>query len=123
MVIEPPNTAIPFIRDGRVQALAFLGQKRHPATPDVPLLGDTIASTKDIVGFHGIWAPAGTPRDVLARLNLEIAKVSRDPDAQEKVRAAFAETASSTPEEMAALTKREQARWSALIKARNIRAD
>jgi tripartite-type tricarboxylate transporter receptor subunit TctC len=123
MVIEPPNTAIPFIRDGRVKALAYLGTKRHPATPDVPMLGESVPGTKDIIGFHGIWAPAGTPRDIVARLNQEIVKASRDPEVQDKVRSAFAETTSSTPEELAAQVKRDQARWSALIKAKNIKAE
>ncbi|MCG2591442.1 tripartite tricarboxylate transporter substrate binding protein [Ramlibacter sp. XY19] len=123
MVIEPPNTAIPFIRDGRVKGLAYLGTKRHPATPDIPLLSESVPGTKGIIGFHGIWAPAATPRDIVARLNQEIVKASQDPEVQERVRAAFAETTSSTPEELAAQVKRDQARWSALIKAKNIKAE
>jgi len=123
MVIEPPNTAIPFIREGRVQAVAFFGTKRHAATPDVPLFSETIPSAKDIIGFHGLWAPAGTPRDVVVRLNQGIVKASRDPEVQEKVQASFSETTSSTPEELTAMVKRDQAFWSALIKAKNIKAD
>ena len=123
MVIEPPNTAIPMIRDGRVRALAYLGTKPHPATPDVPLLSDVIPGTKDIIGFHGVWAPANTPREIVEKLNRELAKASKDPEVQERIRAAFAEPASSSPEEMAAITLKEQARWKALILNKNIRLD
>jgi tripartite-type tricarboxylate transporter receptor subunit TctC len=123
MVIEPPNTAIPFIREGRVQALAFFGTKRHSATPDVPLFSETIPSAKNIIGFHGLWAPAGTPREVVMRLNQEVVSASRDPDVQEKIRASFSEPTSSTPEEVSALVKRDQAFWRALIKAKNIKSD
>ncbi len=123
MVIEPPNSAIPMIRDGRVRALAYLGTERHPATPDVPLLSEVIPSTKDIIGFHGIWAPAGTPKEIVDRLQKELAKVSKDPEVQERIRAAFAEPTTSTSEEMATITRREQARWKALILSKNIRLD
>jgi tripartite-type tricarboxylate transporter receptor subunit TctC len=123
LVLEPPGSAIPMIRDGRIRALAYVGSKRHPATPDVPLLSDTVPAMKEITGFFGIWAPAGTPKEVLSKLNREIVKASRDADVQEKIRSAFAEPASSTPAEMASMVKTEQARWRALIRAKNIRLD
>ena len=122
LLMEPPNSAVPFIKEGRVQALAYLGPTRNPATPDVPLLQEFVKGA-EINSFHGIWAPAGTPKDVITRLNHEIGKVSRDPEVQEKVRATYAETTSSSPEEMAALIKREQARWSRLISTKNIQLD
>jgi len=123
LVLEPPGAAIPMIRDGRVNALAYVGSKRHPATPNVPLLSDTVPAMKDISGFFGIWAPAGTPNEVVSKLNREMVKASRDAAVQEKIRTAFAEPASSTPAEMASMVKKEQARWSALIKAKNIRVE
>ncbi|PZQ78460.1 Tripartite tricarboxylate transporter family receptor [Xylophilus ampelinus] len=122
LLMEPPNSAVPFIKEGRVQALAYLGPVRNPATPDVPLLQEFVKDA-EINSFHGIWAPAGTPKEIVTRLNLEIAKISRDPEVQEKVRATYAETTSSSPEEMGALVKREQARWSQLVKAKNIQLD
>jgi hypothetical protein len=92
MVIEPPNTAIPFFRDARVQTLAYLGSASYQATPDVPLLAEIVPATKDIVGFHGVWVPAGTPQEVITRLNRKLTSAGRDPAVQQKVRAGFAET-------------------------------
>jgi len=123
MVWEPAANAVPFIREGRVQALAVWGYgKRNPATPTVPNIAELVPGT-DVGSFQGFWAPAGTPRDIVMRLNQEITKASRNPELIEKIRIAYAEPVTSTPEDMAAEIKRESVRWAQLIKARNIRLD
>lgn len=123
MVWEPAANAVPFIKEGRVQALAVWGYgKRHPATPNVPNIGEVVPGA-DVASFQGIWAPAGTPKEVVARLNQEISKLSRDPELVEKIRGVYAEPVISTPDEMAAEIKRESVRWAQLIKAKNIRLD
>jgi tripartite-type tricarboxylate transporter receptor subunit TctC len=123
MVWEPAANAIPFIKDGRVQALAVWGYgKRNAATPDVPNIAELVPGA-DVASFQGFWAPAGTPREILMRLNQEISKASRDPELLEKLKLAYAEPVISTPEEMAAEVKRESARWRQLIQLKNIRLD
>jgi tripartite-type tricarboxylate transporter receptor subunit TctC len=123
MVWEPAANAVPFIKDGRVQALAVWGYgKRHPAMPNVPNIGEVVPGA-DVASFQGFWAPAGTSKEIVARLNQEISKLSRDPELVEKIRGAYAEPVVSTPDEMAAEIKRESARWAQLIKAKNIRLD
>jgi tripartite-type tricarboxylate transporter receptor subunit TctC len=123
MVWEPAANAIPFIKDGRVQALAVWGYgKRNAATPDVPNIAELVPGA-DVASFQGFWAPAGTPREILMRLNQEISKASRDPELLERLKLAYAEPVISTPEEMAAEVKRESARWRQLIQLKNIRLD
>lgn len=123
MVWEPAANAIPFIKDGRVQALAVWGYgKRNPATPDVPNISELVPGA-DVASFQGFWAPAGTPREVIMRLNQEVTKASRDPELVEKLKLAYAEPVISTPEEMGAEVKRESARWRQLIKEKDIRLD
>lgn len=123
MVWEPAANAVPFIKEGRVQALAVWGYgKRNAATPDVPNIAELVPGA-DVVSFQGLWAPAGTPRDIVMRLNQEVTKASRDPELVDKLRLAYAEPVISTPEEMGAEIKRESGRWSQLIKAKNIRLD
>jgi len=123
MVWEPAANAVAYIKEGRVQALAVWGYgKRQSALPDVPQVSEIVPGT-DLASFQGLWAPAGTPREIVARLNQEVTKASRDPELIEKVKAAYAEPMTSTPAEMAAEIRREAARWKQLIKAKNIRLD
>lgn len=123
MIWEPAANAIPFIKDGRVQALAVWGYgKRNAATPDVPNIAELVPGA-DVASFQGFWAPAGTPREIIMQLNPEVTKASRDPDLIEKLKLAYAEPVTSTPEEMSAEIKRESVRWSQLIKEKGIRLD
>ena len=69
MVWEPAANAVPFIKEGRVRALAVWGYgKRHPATPTVPNIGEVVPGA-DVASFQGFWAPAGTPKEIVTRLN------------------------------------------------------
>ncbi len=123
MVWEPAANAIPFMKEGRVRALAVWGYgKRNAATPDVPNIAELVPGA-DVASFQGFWAPAGTPRDIVMRLNQEVSKSSRDPELIEKLKLAYAEPVTSTPDEMAAEVKKESIRWSQLIKEKNIRLD
>ncbi|MDM0117352.1 tripartite tricarboxylate transporter substrate binding protein [Variovorax sp. J22R133] len=123
MVWEPAANAIPFIKEGRVQALAVWGYgRRNPATPDVPNVAELVPGA-DVASFQGFWAPAGTPREIVLRLNQEVSKASRDPELVAKIKLAYAEPVISTPEEMGAEVKRESARWGQLISLKNIRLD
>jgi tripartite-type tricarboxylate transporter receptor subunit TctC len=123
MVWEPAANAVAYIKEGRVQPLAVWGYgKRQPALPDVPQVSEIVPGT-DLASFQGFWAPAGTPREIVARLNQEITKASRDPELVERVQAIYAEPIVSKPADMAAEIQREAARWKQLIKAKNIRLD
>lgn len=122
MVVEPAATAIPFVKAGKIRAVAFTGPKRHPALPDVPTFGESHPGI-ELTAYHGVWAPAGTPRDVIARLNRELAKASRDPEVMRRVRDLFCEPIEATPEEFGAMVSRDAQTWSRIIKARNIKLD
>ena len=121
-MIEPAGTAIPFVKDGRVRALASVGKKRQSATPEIPTIDELVKGVNGY-SFHGIWAPAGTPREIVQRLGQEIAKLNRDPEIIEKVRTASAETMTMTPDEMKAVVKRESATWSEYLKTKDIKLD
>lgn len=96
--------------------------KRHPATPDVPNIAELVPGA-DVASFQGFWAPAGTPREIILRLNREVTQASRDPELVEKLKLAYAEPVTSTPEEMAVEIQRESVRWRQLIRQKNIRLD
>ncbi|MBS0339151.1 MAG: tripartite tricarboxylate transporter substrate binding protein [Proteobacteria bacterium] len=122
MVIEPAASAIPMIKAGKVRAIAFTPEKRHPALPDVPTFSETHQGLA-LTAWHGFWAPTGTPANVIARLNRELTAASHRPDVQKRIRDLYCEPMEGTPEAMAAMVRRDQATWSAVIKSRNIKLD
>jgi len=92
--------------------------------PEAPSLAEAAdLPDYDIGAWIGYSAPAGTPREVLMRLSAEIQKAMHAPDLRERYLALGLETASNTPDEMAAFLRREQERYGAIIKSRNIKIE
>ncbi|HTR85686.1 MAG TPA: tripartite tricarboxylate transporter substrate-binding protein [Reyranella sp.] len=114
----------PHFRSNKLRPLATTGEKRAPALPDVPTLGEQGLTTYPTYSWWGVYVPAGTPRPIVDRLNAELAKAARSPDVASK----FAdqidmEIIASTPEEFAAFQVSEQERWFKVIKDNNIKSD
>jgi tripartite-type tricarboxylate transporter receptor subunit TctC len=112
------------IKAGRLKVLGVTSGKRTAALPDVP----TLAEAANIPGYDiGAWigyaAPAGTPKEVTAKLSAEIAKVMQAPDLKERYLSLGMDTAFSTPDEMASFLRNEQARYGAIIKNANIKLE
>ena len=112
------------IKAGRLKALGVTSGKRTAALPDVP----TLAEAANIPGYDiGAWigyaAPPGTPKDVATRLASEIAKAMQAPDLKERYLSLGMDPAFSTPDEMAAFLRNEQARYGAIIKNANIKVE
>jgi tripartite-type tricarboxylate transporter receptor subunit TctC len=110
----------PHIKAGRVRALAVSTARRAPALPDLPSLGEAIPGYA-FDGWAGIWAPAGTPRDIIARLNHSVARILKLPEVQERLRASGGEPAPSTPDAFAQVIARDIATWSKVIRDGNIK--
>ena len=90
---------LPFVKDGKLVALAVLSPQRASALPDVPALGETLPEFKRPDTSHGLLAPAGTPRAVVNRINKEMARVLELPDVKERTQAISYVVDASTPEE------------------------
>jgi tripartite-type tricarboxylate transporter receptor subunit TctC len=90
---------LPFIKDGKLVALAVLSPQRTPALPDVPALGELLAEFKRPETSHGLLAPAGTPRAILSRINKEVARILDRPDLRERAQSFGYVLEPSTPEE------------------------
>jgi tripartite-type tricarboxylate transporter receptor subunit TctC len=90
---------LPFVKDGKLVALAVLSPQRASALPDVPALGETLPEFKRPDTSHGLLAPAGTPRAVVNRINKEMARVLVLPDVKERTQAISYVVDASTPEE------------------------
>jgi len=120
-----PNvlTALPHIKAGKLRPLAVTSAKRSDALPDVPTLAEAGVPGYESVQWYGVLAPAGTPRDIVARLHTEIAKSLRSGDVRERLAADGAEPVGSTPQEFAAFIRAEIDKWAKVAKAAGIQPE
>jgi tripartite-type tricarboxylate transporter receptor subunit TctC len=111
------------IRDGQLKPLGVSAAKRVVFLPDVPPLAESGLAGFESVGWFGIVAPAGTPPDVIGRLNATFVKALKDPAAIEKIRNLGAEPAPSSPEDFAAFIRSEDRKWGDLIAAIGLKGE
>ncbi|MBB1600370.1 tripartite tricarboxylate transporter substrate binding protein [Variovorax sp. UMC13] len=121
-LMEPIATGYPLISGGRVRALAYSGETRHPAMPDVPTLSEVVPGLT-MMSWHGLWAPAATPAPVVTRLNALMIQASRDPELQKRIRDLNSEPLGLTQAGMTAMVRRDSEIYSRIVKAKNIRVD
>lgn len=117
-----PN-ALAQVPQGRLRALAVTTAKRAPQLPDVPTLQEAGVPDYDASVWLALLAPAGTPPDVVARLNAEVARLMRDPETRKTLHDAGVEVTPPTPEEMSAHMAQELARWGRLVRDTGIKLD
>jgi tripartite-type tricarboxylate transporter receptor subunit TctC len=111
------------IKQGKLRALAVTSAKRVDDLPNVPTINESGYSGFDAATWFGLLAPAGTPKDVVARLNAEFNKALQQPDLRKKLGDEGADPAGGTPEEFAALIKDEVPRWGKVVKESGARID
>ena len=122
VVIGVPPT-LPHIKAGRVRPLAILADKRVSYLPDVPTSKEAGVPNYIVTTWYGILAPAGTPRDIINRLNAEWIKIEAQADTKEKMAAAGYDPMASTPDQFADFIKSEMVSWMKVIKDANIKIE
>ena len=115
--------AAPHIKAGKLRALAVVAPQRSSALPDVPTVAEAGLRDFEVTTWYGVLAPAGTPRNVVNRLNGELVKIMHSPELREKLAATGTDPFTSTPEEFAAYIKREIAKWGEVIRKAGVKAD
>ena len=113
----------PHIQSGRMRALAICLDKRMPQLPDVPTMDEAGASGMSIAGFYGMYAPAGTPKDIVARMSTEVQKILRMPDVAQRFYDQAFIPGGSDPEAFTQLLRREYARWEPIVKATGVQLE
>lgn len=122
-VIVPVAAALPQIRAGKVRALAVLSEARVPALPEVPTAREAGVDNFVVSIWYGMFAPARTPPDIVARLGREVIRALEAADLRERLAAMGVDPWPGTPEELASLVRGETARYATLIKSIGLRLD
>jgi tripartite-type tricarboxylate transporter receptor subunit TctC len=120
MMFENMPGAVPYVRAGTVRALAVTGLRRTSALPEVPTVTESGILGYESLSWSGIAVAAGTPRDVVARLNREINAILAAPEMRQRLADQGAEAVGGTPEAFAEHAKRERDKWSRVIREANI---
>ena len=125
MIFDNMPSALPHIKGGKLRALGVTGLKRSPALPDVPTISEAGAGVEKLRGYDSLsWSgfavPAGTPRDIVQRLNRETAVILLAPDMRQKLAEQGADAIGGPPETFAEHVRKERAKWGKLVRDREI---
>src|SRR3989442_5891636 len=123
MTFDNITTAWPLAKGGKLRALAGTTAKRSSVAPEVPTLAESGLAGYEVGSWQGVFAPAGTPPEIVKRLNAEIVKIIRMPDVNEKLTALGAEPVGNTPEEFGALVRAEVGKWADVVKISGAKVD
>ena len=123
MMFNVMSTALPQVKAGKVRALAISSAKRSPIVPDLPTVAESGIPGFDYVSHFGVLAPAGTPGEIVARLNSEIVKIVESAEMKTRLADVGAEPVTSTPERFGAFIREEIRNSAAVVKASGARAD
>lgn len=120
MIVVGPATALPQLQSGKIRALAVLRNEHVPYLPNVPTTKEAGIDNFVVANWYGILAPAGTPREIIDRLNAEWVKIAAMADTIEMLKKPQLEPLSGTPEQFSKFLKAEIALWTKVIKEANI---
>jgi len=123
MTFDNITTALPLAKAGKLRALAVTTAKRSSVAPDVPTLAESGLPGFEVGSWQGVFAPAGTPPEIVKRLNAEIVKALNMPDVRDKLSGLGAEIVADSPEEFSALVKAEVAKWADVVKKSGAKVD
>ena len=121
-MLNPMPEPVPFIKAGRLRGLATSTLKRITALPDLPPVADALPGF-EVLTWQGIVAPAGTPAEIINRLNGELIKALKNPEFEARLREMGLELYGTTPEQFAKLIRDDNAKWAKVIKATGARID
>lgn len=115
--------ALPFVQQGKVRAIAVSTHERFPPLPDLPTLDQSGLKGFDASSWNGAVVPAGTPREIVVKINAELVKMLKTPEMKERILQQGGLAAGTSPEEFTAFVKAESDKWAKVAKAAQVRLD
>ena len=115
------NSALPMIKAGRVRAIAVTTSKRSGAMPELSTIAEQALLGFDSGSWFGMFAPAGTPREIVGKLHAEVVKALQQPDIRQTLAQQGAEIGANTPAEFAQLIRSDIARWAKVVQAAGVK--
>ncbi len=113
--VQSLPSSLAFIKSGKLKVLGVVNEKRVAALPDVPTIGETVKGFGS-TPWYGVFAPAGTPKNLIAQLNAEIAKALDSKDALDRLAGVGCEPYKGTPEQFAAVVREDLPKWARIVK-------
>jgi tripartite-type tricarboxylate transporter receptor subunit TctC len=126
LMLDQGANALGHVRGGTIKAYAVMAKDRWAALPDVPSLDETGATGLHVAYWHAMWAPKGTPKEIIAKLNAAVVQALADPKVQQRLASAGQDIfprAQQTPEALAAHHKAETDKWWPIVKATGLKAE
>ena len=123
MMFAQVSSALPYVKAGKLHALGVASQKRLAVMPDVPTIAEQGFPRFEAVSWYALMAPAGTPREVIARINHQALEVLANPALKEKLATLGMDPSGGTPQELATTIEQDSARWAGVIRKRQITVD
>ena len=113
----------PLVAAGKLRGLAVTSAKRFPSVPEMPTVAESGLPGYEAVAWYGVFAPDGTPREVVSRLNADIVKIVNAPDVRELFLKQGATAYATTPDEFSKIVQRDVAKWAKVVKASGAKPD
>ena len=123
MMVDTPTAPLPMIKAGRLRPLAVTSRQRLPELPDVPTMQESGLADFDAATWFGLFAPRGTPSEVIAALNRLATAALKEPAVLAQMKLASFTPTPSTPEQLAEKVRSESAKWNRIIKEKHIRLE
>lgn len=123
LMTDSVASSLPHIREGRVKAIALCSAQRVPQLPDVPTIAEALVPGYEAAGWSGLVAPAGTPPEIISRINADVGAALREPAIAERIAGMGAVADPRSVEDSAAFIRAEIAKWREVARAANVRLE
>ncbi|HEV2008915.1 MAG TPA: tripartite tricarboxylate transporter substrate binding protein, partial [Burkholderiales bacterium] len=116
-------SVLPLVKSGKLKGLAVGSAQRSPAAPEIPTIAEAGVPGFEYITWYGMFAPARTPVNIVAKLNAQVVKILAEPEMAQRLASQGAEPRSSTPAELATFMRDETERWKKVIRSAGIKAE